>query len=127
MKTENKLGIWMDRASAHITEFTADSIKSSTITSKFTHYKKQQTLEKSEDLMNHKEQHEQAAYYKDIAEKIRNYTDVLLFGPTHEKDELCNILKLDHRFANINLEVLPSDKMTVTEQQTFIKNHFTKQ
>ena len=38
--------------------------------------------------MHNKEQHEQSDYYKKLGETIKNYTEVLLFGPTDAKVEL---------------------------------------
>jgi hypothetical protein len=103
MKTEKDLGIWMDHQNAHIMEFTIDPIETQTIESKFTHEEKEQTLGRSENLMHNKEQHEQADYYRELGEVIRNYDDVLLFGPTDAKIELLNTLRKDHRFANIKI------------------------
>jgi stalled ribosome rescue protein Dom34 len=42
--------------------------------------------------MHQKEQHEQSDYYKKIGEAIKNYQEVLLFGPTNAKTELLNLL-----------------------------------
>ena len=56
--------------------------------------------------MHQKEQHEHRDYYKKIGEAIRNYQDVLLFGPTTAKTELFNMLKADHHFEKIKLSTL---------------------
>ena len=125
MTTENKAGIWMDHSNAHVMEFTTEPIQTNTISSKFTHEEKEHSLGKSENLMHNKEQHQQAAYYKQLGEKIRHYTEVLLFGPTSAKDELFNILKADHRFAKIKIRVLHADKMTENQQHAFVKKHFS--
>lgn len=126
MTNANCLGIWMDHSSAHLTEFTTGPM-TSTIESKFTQQEEGETLNKSEKLMHNKEQHEQAEFYKEIIEEIRNYKEVLLFGPTTAKNELHNILKADHRFADIKIEVLSAEKMNKNEQHTFIKDYFSKQ
>ena len=49
----------MDHSSAHLMEFT-DTIETKTIDSKFTHEAKEQSLDKSENLMHNKEQHQQS-------------------------------------------------------------------
>ena len=126
MTTAKNLGIWMDHSSAHLTEFTQDPIETTIVESKFTHQDKVASLSKSESLMHHKEQHEQAGYYKKLGEVIRNYKSVILFGPTDAKVELYNTLKSDHRFADIKIEVHHSDKMTQHQQQLFVKEHFAK-
>lgn len=125
MKTEKDLGIWMDHQNAHLMEFTTDPIETKTIESKFTHEEKEQTLGRSENLMHNKEQHEQAAYYRELGEVIRNYNDVLLFGPTDAKVELLNTLRKDHRFADIKIEIKQADKMTENQKHAFVKEYFS--
>ncbi len=126
MTVEKGLGIWIDHQDAHIMEFTTDPIETSTLFSKFTHQEKEQTLGRSENLMHNKEQHEEADYYKELGEIIRNYNDVILFGPTDAKVELFNVLRKDHRFANIVIEVKNADKMTVNQQHAFVRDYFSK-
>ena len=120
------LGIWMDHASAHLMEVNTGPIESKTIESKFTHEVMENSLNKSETIMHNKEQHQQSEYYKKLAEEIRNFDEVILFGPTDAKVELFNILKADHRFANINIEVKQTDKMTENQKQAYVKEHFSK-
>lgn len=119
------LGIWMDHAAAHLTEFNPGSIRTRTVESKFTHQQKEASLEKSEHLMHQKEQHKQAEYYKALGEAIKEYDDVLLFGPTDAKLELYNLIKADHLFAGIRIEVKQADKMTAREQHAFVDTHFS--
>jgi len=124
MKT-NKLGIWMDHASANLIEFKPEPMITDTISSKFTHTEKEQSLNKSENLMHHKEQHQQSEYYKELATIIRNYSEVVLFGPTDAKVELYNLIKKDHLFKDIKIEIKQTDKMTDKEQHSFVKEHFS--
>ncbi len=126
MSTSKKIGIWMDHASAHIMEITTAPMETNIITSKFTHEEKEDSLVKSERLMHNKEQHEEKGYYKQLAEIIMNCSHVLLFGPTDAKVELLNILKADHRFADIKIEVKQADKMTDKQQQAFTEDYFSK-
>jgi hypothetical protein len=126
MSAAKKIGIWMDHSVAHLTVFTEDPMHTTSIESKFTHQSKEESLSRSESLMHHKEQRQQADYYNKLGEVIRNYEGVILFGPTDAKSELMNILKADHHFANINIEIHPADKMTVGEQHIFVKKHFAE-
>lgn len=126
MARAKDLGIWMDHLNAHIMEFTTDPIQTKTITSKFTHEAKENSLGKGENQMHIKEQHQQSEYYKRLGETIRNYEWVVLFGPTDAKIELYNILKADQRFSKIRIEIKPTDKMTVNQQHAFVKEHFSK-
>ena len=126
MKKENCIGIWMDHSTAHLMEFTTDPIETTTIDSPFTHQEKEDGLVKSESLMHNKEQHEQKGFYKHLEKIISGYTEVLLFGPTDAKVELYNIIKADHRYTNIKIEIAEADKMTENQQHVFVKKHFSR-
>jgi hypothetical protein len=126
MNTAKKLGIWMDHANAYPTESGTHTRKLSSIQSRFTHKDKVNALNKSESLMHNQEQHEQSAFYKEVGAVMRNYDRVLLFGPTDAKTELLNIVRADHRFEKIGIDVEETDKMTPSEQQRFIHDHFSK-
>lgn len=125
MKPAKRLGIWMDHSNAHLMEFTADPIETKTIESAFTHQEKEFSLSKNENLMHNKEQHQQAEYYKKLAEVIKGYNEAVIFGPTDAKVELSNMLKADHRFANIKIEIKQADKMTENQQHAFVRDHFS--
>ncbi|MGP8215239.1 MAG: hypothetical protein ACLQQ4_06730 [Bacteroidia bacterium] len=120
------LGIWMDHSNAHLMEFTLDPIETKTIKSEFTHRQKEHSLGKSENLIHNKEQHEQSEYYKKLGEVIKDYEDVVLFGPTEAKVELLNTLRADHHFEKIKIETRQTDKMTENQQYAFVKNYFTQ-
>lgn len=116
----------MDHASAHISEFTTDPIKTTVISSAFTHDQKEQSLSKSENGMHNKEQHEQSAFFKTLGDVIKKFDDVILFGPTDAKTELLNVLRADRHFEKIIIEVKPADKMTENQQHALIREHFSK-
>jgi stalled ribosome rescue protein Dom34 len=125
MTTSKNLGVWMDHSNAHLMEFTTDPITTTIISSRFNHREKEHSIGKSENGMHQKEQHEQADYYKKIGEAIKNYQEVLLFGPTNAKTELLNLLKADHHFEKIKLETKDADKMTQNEQHAFVRDYFS--
>jgi ADP-heptose:LPS heptosyltransferase len=133
MTTEKKLGIWMDHSIAHVIEFAIDqnvnaaqTKEAKIIESKFTREEKEQTLEKSENVMHNKEKHLQSEYYKKLAEVIKNYDEVILFGPTEAKKELLNALKADHHFEKIKIDIQQADKMTPNQQRAFVREYFSK-
>jgi hypothetical protein len=126
MTAAKDLGIWMDHSSAHVMEFTTDPIQTKIIESKFTHQQKEHSLGESERVMHNKEQHQQAAYYKELGDVIKNYEEVILFGPTDAKVELFNLLRADHRFAKTKIEVKQADKMTENQQHAFVRDHFSR-
>jgi hypothetical protein len=126
MKVVKNLGIWMDHANAHVMEFTTDPIETTIITSEFTREAKEQSLGKSENLMHNKEQHQRSEYYKKLVAAIKNFDDVLLFGPTNAKVELLKVLRADHNLEKIKIEVKQTDKMTENQEHAFVREHFSK-
>jgi len=126
MEAGKNLGIWMDRSRAHLTEFTSDPMKTTTISSAFTHEQKIESLNKSEHLMHNKEQHQQGEYYAKLGDVIRNYDNVILFGPTKAKVELINRLKENHLFSKIRIDLKQKDKMTEAQQHAFVRQYFSK-
>lgn len=125
MKTKF-IGVCMDHASARLMELTSGDMETNTINSAFTHSQKETVLHKGEKAMHHKEQHEQLAYYKAIAAILKNYKEVLLFGPTDAKVDLLNLLKTDHHFDKIDIEVKGTDKMIENQEHAFVKEYFFK-
>jgi len=124
MNKTKSLGIWMDHSNAFLMTLTNDTIVSNRIVSEFTYQDKVDGLNKSENLMHNKEQHQQSGYYKKIGQAIREYQEVVLFGPTNAKNQLFNLLKGDHLFENIHIEVKDTDKMTETQMHDFVRGYF---
>jgi hypothetical protein len=125
MTTAKYLGIWMDHTSANLMEFSKDQIETKIIVSKFSHEEKEEIMRKGELHMHNKEQHEQAGYYSQLAEVMKNYEEVLLFGPTDAKTELFNSLKGDKKFSAIKIEIKQADKMTENQQHAYVKEYFS--
>jgi hypothetical protein len=119
------LGIWMDHAHAHLMEFAIDPITTNIVSNPFIRRDKAHNPGRSEEAMHQKEQQEQAKYYETLGAIIRNFQDVVLFGPTNAKVELLNLLRADHQFEHVRLETRDSDKMTQNEQQAFVRNYFS--
>ncbi len=126
MTQKKQLGIWMDHSNAHLMECTNEGVKDWSIESNFTHEEKEASLHKSEFLMHNKEQHGHSEYYKNLGEAIKNYNQVILFGPTDAKLELLNVLRKDHHFEKIIIETQTADKMTKNQQHAFVKDFFSK-
>ena len=126
MANANKIGVWMDHSNANLIEYTTDPIETKTLGSDFSHQVREATLNRSEGLMHNKEQHEQANYYKQLGAIIKNYEQVVLFGPTEAKVELFNMLRADPHFEKIEIKVHQSDKMTENQQHAFVKEYFSK-
>lgn len=126
MKTNTHIGIWMDHSIAHLTELAGDKVMSRTIENEFSHSDKQLAGGRSEHLMHNKEQQEQIAFYKKIADAIKPFDAAVVFGPTTAKHELLNRLKAQSGFGTKKIEAIHADKMTIKEQQAFVRDYFRK-
>lgn len=118
------IGIWMDYSIANFIDINPKNNYS--IKSEFTHYVKEETLNRSEVIVHNKEQQLQDAYYQKIADHILNYKHVLIFGPTNAKIELNNYLNKDLHFKDIKIDIEVADKMTNNEKNAFMLDHFYK-
>ena len=124
MKSTKRLGIWMDHSIAYLMELTNDTIVTNTIESQSELQENEENLNKDESHMLNKEQRLLLAYYKKLIDIIKNYEEILLFGSTEAKNELLNLIKDDHHFEKIKIEVKSADKMTENQRQAFVKEYF---
>ena len=124
MKSKKQLGIWMDHSIAHLMELTNGSIVTSMVESKPKLLEDPQIIFKDESHSLNKEQGILSAYFNDLSDIIRDFDEVILFGPTEAKNELFNLLKENHLFDKIKIEVKPADKMTEIERTIFVKEYF---
>jgi propanediol utilization protein len=124
MKNIKQLGIWMDHSNAYLMELTNEIIVTNRVALESTNNEAEFNFYKGEKLIHKKEQHLQLSYYRKIGEVIKKYQDVVLFGPTDAKNELINLVKTDHLFEGIRIEVKNSGKMTEDQMQTFIREYF---
>ncbi|WP_309609593.1 hypothetical protein [Flavobacterium sp.] len=126
MKTQKKVGIWMDHSNANIIEFPSDNKEKKTISSDFSADDRAETLQRSENEMHNKEQQKHGTFYKNLSKIIKDFDEILLFGPTNAKSELHNLLKENHEFDKIKIELKNTDKMTDKEQHNFVSEYFTR-
>ena len=105
MTTAKNLAIWMDHSNAHLMEFT--------------------TVPVTMNIFHNRSQQEPSEFYKKLGDVIKNYQNVLLFGPLNAKAELITMLKADHQFEKIRLETKDSDKMSQNKQHDFVREHFS--
>ena len=128
MKAAKRLGIWMDHSIAHLTELNNDTIETRTIESKpEVQVNKDDLYYKDESHELNKEQGLLSSYYNKLSAIIVDYDEVLLFGPTDAKNELLNLIKKNHLFDKIKIEVKSVDKMTENQQKAFVNEHFNSQ
>ena len=124
MESNNYIGIWMDYSSANLID---NSNNDQIIRSGISPGMKEITLlKKGEKHMHLKEQQMLKTYFKEIASRIADYDQVLLFGPTNAKVELRNFLTEDGKDKQMELFVEPADKMTANQKNAFVKGYFNK-
>jgi len=121
MNNPKKLGIWMDHSMAHVMEFTDEHFEVMTIESEYPlKGQHQQTT-----AITQAQHNKQYKYYKKLGEIIKDYYQVILFGPTDAKVELFNLLSDDHRFVKIQVEIKETDRMTRNQLHSFVNEYFT--
>ena len=125
MKSTKQLGIWMDHSSAHLIELMNGEIATDIVDSQPELDGDEQIGFKDESHLLNKEEGQFSAYYKKLSDVILGYEEVLLFGPTAAKNELLNILKEDHHFDEIKIEVKSADNMTENQRNAFVKEYFS--
>ena len=124
MKNTKKLGIWMDHSIAYVMELKDGAIVENIVAIETFQPDNESEFIMNERLVQNKEQQLQANYYKKLREIIRNYEEVVLFGPTEAKNELLNLLKTDHLFDKIKLNAILSDKMNAKQMHAFVEEYY---
>lgn len=123
MKSKKQLGIWMDHSTAYLLELNVDALENRTIVAQVG--EQDEPLDpRDETLIQNKKQNELSDFFNRLSDVIINYDEVLLFGPTTAKTELMNVLKSDHHFDRVKIEIKPADKMTENQQKAFVNEHF---
>ncbi len=115
----------MDHSTAHLMEYTATGGEEAVVDSSFARTEKEHSVGSSENVIHNKEHQHLAEFYKKLGDAIKNFDQVVLFGPTNAKSELLNALRTDHRFENIKIEVQQADKMTEKQLHAFVKDYFS--
>ncbi len=126
MKATKRIGVWMDHSTARLMEYTTEDYKVVTVASEMDGLDNQDGLQHSERLLHHKENQSLKAYYKSLVEKIRDYDEIVLFGPTTAKTELFNLIREDHKYDHLKIETKAAAKMSYDEQHVFIQEYFSK-
>ncbi|MFT6501118.1 MAG: hypothetical protein ACJASQ_001228 [Crocinitomicaceae bacterium] len=123
MDRKNNVGIWMDQFNAHLIDIDTE-INNCSIASKFRCNGKDEVLNMSKGFMHNQKQQMQEAYYKEIANEILKYDDVLFFGSKSAKVELRNYLIKDAQIKKVKIDLESEDSMAASRLDTFITKHF---
>jgi nucleotide-binding universal stress UspA family protein len=122
MNAIKQLGILMDHSTAHIIELSDNGVATKTI--ELSPAVPEQKEDLDESLMNNKEQNQLTDYFLNLSKVIKEYNEVLLFGPSSTKTELFDRLKEDSQFDKIQIDVLATDNMTDVEQEAYVRKFF---
>ena len=114
----------MDHSIAHIMKVTNNTIDASILEIGSSLPAREQNMGVHERQRHNKEQAEQSVFFKSLSDVIKDYEEVLLFGPTGAKIELLNLLKDNHHFDNIKIVIKSADKMTENQRHLFVKEYF---
>lgn len=135
-KLNKKTGLWLDHSQAHFVDISkGPAIIETTFAEPRQHEhfageagngtKLGPTLATNNEYTEHNIKREvMNEYYKILADRLKDYDDIYLFGPTSAKDELYNILKADKHFAGKTIRVEPSDKLTENQMIAKVKHFF---
>lgn len=124
MKATKKVGVWLDHASASVMEYGTDNHKVTTVASDLQGLDNQSGLQHSEDVLHNRENQHLNAYYQDLIAVLKDYDEILLFGPTNAKTELLNLIREEHKYDHLKIATKPADRMTQPEEQAFVVNFF---
>ncbi|HWB62451.1 MAG TPA: hypothetical protein VG603_02995 [Chitinophagales bacterium] len=130
------IGLWLDHAQAHFIDLSKAPASFETVYSnketqqRFNGEHATGTLLGNNRSTNsehhlHNRQHEiMEAWYKLLINRLKEYDDIYLFGPTLAKDELYNRLKADKHFSEKTLNVEPAGHMTEKQMVAQVKHFF---
>ncbi len=80
----------------------------------------------NEDHKHNREQNLMRHYYKAIAEKLKNYEEILITGPTQAASEFRNFYAENHLLQGKKITIEKSDYVSENELLSKIKNHFNQ-
>lgn len=115
----------MDYSTANLIEFNLDSYEIKSIDSGFPDQETNKNFNKNESLINHIEKQQLINFFKRIAEQIKGYNELVLFGSTDAKVEFFAVLKEEEPFKKIKIEIKNTDKMIDNQKKHFVKSYFS--
>jgi stalled ribosome rescue protein Dom34 len=120
MQKEKKIAIWLDHTKARLVSYPVTKIGQ--VISK--QQIDQDNICRAEKRLNHKLQELQRSFYKKIENAIKDFSEVLLCGPTDAKIEFYHLLlnQSSHRFRRYR--IINAGKMTNSQLIAFVKRSF---
>ena len=68
--------------------------------------------------------HRQLAYYKEICSIIKNYQQVVFFGPVNTENEIYKLLKADQHLKKIKMDFICTKEMTDFQIHEFALDYY---
>ncbi len=125
MRTAKKIGVSIDDNGLRVMEYTTGTIKLIELPPFSTGREKTGGVFKNNIGSNYDSGPLlQTNYLGQLKSVINYYDELLLFGPTNLKTELCNLLRTDDRFVNANIIIKQTWGMTENQQQDFAMDYF---
>lgn len=127
MKDIKYLGVWMDENSAQLIELKAGPGPASTkkLLLKFRRAEKGMKPGQGAAFAAQAPD-KQAIFYQELCIVIKNYDEIVLFGPMEAKTELRNILRNDPFFLKKRIAIEHTSHMNDAQQHRFVEDYFLK-
>jgi len=128
MKTIKQLGIYIDYSNAFLMELINKMIVSRNI--EFENNKEPEIYHDNSikpEIDKEIQHHLRSAYYLELCDIIRNYNQVVLFGPNDAKNELFNLLEFDHNFDSIKINNENTDNLSEVQMHNYVKTYFKQE
>ena|SRR5690606_17390565 len=136
---KKQIGIWLDHSKAHIIghhDGSAFIIES--VDSPFERFKREdgevsdktrfspnpEHASNNEFRKHNIAQNELNEYFKILEDKLTDYDEILLFGPTTAKEQLMNRLSESKSFKSKTISIQSSDKMSENQLLAFVREFF---
>lgn len=127
MKDIKYLGVWMDENSAQLIELKAGPGPTSTKKLLLKFRRSDKGAEPGrEAVFVTGAPDKQAIFYKELCIVIKNYDEIVLFGPMEAKTELRNILRNDPFFLKKRIAIEHTSHMNDAQQHRFVEDYFLK-
>lgn len=135
-KISKQIGLWLDHAQAHFIDISKGQAVVETTFSdnrRHEHFNGENPVgtklsptraTNNEHHIHNIKREALHEYYKVLADRLKGYDDIYLFGPTSAKDELFNVLTVDKHFTGKNILVESSDNLTENQMVAKVKHYY---
>jgi len=139
MKEKKKIGVWLDHTKAHLIRF--QNGQTFLLESVESPYRPRERFEgeesdvtqfrgggvavsNNENRKHHRVQHQLEAFFTEIEGKLKEYDEILLFGPSIAKNQLQHHLAPKKAFANKTIAISNADKLRRNKMLEFVRKYF---